>query len=79
MAGLDWQEYVEVDPRYFRPAEVDYLMGDPGKIREKIGWRPRTSFNELVRMMVDQDMELARQECTLKNAGHMVAFRGAGE
>lgn len=79
MAGLDWQEYVEVDPRYFRPAEVDYLLGDPTKIHKRTGWKPKTSFHELVRMMVEHDMELARQECTLKDAGHMVAFRGAGE
>jgi GDPmannose 4,6-dehydratase len=79
IAGLDWREYVEVDPRYFRPSEVDYLLGNPRKIRERTGWRPKTSFDELVQMMVESDMELARRECTLKNAGHMVEFMGAGE
>jgi len=75
-AGLDWKKHVEIDPRYFRPTEVDYLQGDSSKAREKLGWRPRVSFAELVRMMVDHDMELARQEKTLRDAGHEVALRG---
>jgi GDPmannose 4,6-dehydratase len=79
IVGLEWQKYVEVDPRYFRPAEVDYLLGDPAKIRGKIGWQPQVSFDELVKMMVEHDLELARQEKTLKDAGHAVAFRGSGE
>ena len=75
-AGLDWKKHVEIDPRYFRPTEVDYLQGDSSKARGKLGWRPRVSFAELVRMMVDHDMELARQEKTLRDAGHEVALRG---
>lgn len=75
-AGLDWQQYVEIDPRYFRPTEVDYLLGDPSKAQEKLGWKPRVAFNELVRMMVDHDMELAMQEKTLMDAGHKSALRG---
>lgn len=75
-AGLDWRDYVEIDPRYFRPTEVDDLQGDPTKAREKLGWRPRVTFKELVRMMVDHDLELARQEKTLKDAGHAVMLRG---
>lgn len=59
-AGLDWREYVEIDPRYFRPSEVDLLVGDASKAREKLGWQPRTTFKELVRLMVDADMELLR-------------------
>ena len=74
--GLDWREYVEIDPRYFRPTEVDYLLGDASKAREKLGWQPKVTFQELVRMMVEHDLELARQEQTLMNAGHRVAFRG---
>ncbi len=74
--GLDWRDYVEIDPRYFRPTEVDHLLGDFSKAREKLGWQPRVSFKELVRMMVDHDWELARQERTLKEAGHVVALRG---
>jgi GDPmannose 4,6-dehydratase len=58
---LDWRDYVEIDPRYFRPAEVDLLIGDSRKAREKLGWSPRVSFPELVRMMVDADLEAARK------------------
>lgn len=67
---LNWQDFVEFDPKYLRPTEVDYLLGDPGKAREKLGWEPKTSFKELVAMMVKSDMELARQEKTLIEAGH---------
>jgi GDPmannose 4,6-dehydratase len=56
-AGLDWQEYVKVDPKYFRPAEVDILLGEPRKARQVLGWAPRVTFRELVRLMVDADME----------------------
>ena len=75
-AGLDWQRHVEIDPRYFRPTEVDYLLGDSSKAQRALGWKPRVSFQELVRMMVDHDTELARQEQTLIGAGHQVAMRG---
>jgi len=54
--GLDWQEYVVVDPKYFRPAEVDLLLGDPTKAKEALGWTPQVDFKSLVRMMVDADM-----------------------
>jgi len=54
---LDWREYVEIDPRYFRPAEVDLLIGDASKAKRKLGWEPRVSFRELVRMMVDADLK----------------------
>jgi GDPmannose 4,6-dehydratase len=56
-AGLDWQEYVKVDPKYFRPAEVDRLLGNPAKAQEALGWKTRIGFRELVRLMVDADME----------------------
>jgi GDPmannose 4,6-dehydratase len=56
-AGLDWREHVKVDPKYFRPAEVDVLLGDPRKAKEKLGWEPKVGFKELVRIMVDADME----------------------
>jgi GDPmannose 4,6-dehydratase len=65
---LDWQEYVEIDPRYFRPAEVDLLLGDPTKARTVLGWEPKVSFDELVRIMVDNDLKLARQEALMKEA-----------
>jgi len=56
-AGMDWQEYVEIDPRYFRPTEVDYLLADPSKAREKLGWEPKITWKELARIMVDADLE----------------------
>jgi GDPmannose 4,6-dehydratase len=56
-AGLDWREFVTVDPKYFRPAEVDVLLGDASKARDKLGWSPRVTFKDLVRLMVDADME----------------------
>jgi len=70
--GLDYKKHVEIDPRYYRPAEVDLLWGDPTKAKEKLGWVPRVGFTELVDMMVDADMDLAAREKTLKDAGHPV-------
>jgi GDPmannose 4,6-dehydratase len=61
-AGLDWREHVKIDQRYFRPAEVDLLLSDPTKAREKLGWVPKVSFPELVARMVDSDLELAARE-----------------
>jgi GDPmannose 4,6-dehydratase len=55
--GMDWNEYVEIDPRYFRPAEVDLLIGDSAKARKVLGWKPKTSFDDLVRIMVRADLE----------------------
>ena len=55
-AGLDWEEHVEIDPRYFRPSEVDALLGDYAKARERLGWSPTVKFEELVRIMVDADV-----------------------
>ncbi|OGI03491.1 MAG: GDP-mannose 4,6-dehydratase [Candidatus Melainabacteria bacterium GWF2_37_15] len=55
--GLDWQKYVEIDPRYFRPAEVDLLIGDATKAKQKLGWQPKVTFKELVKIMVDADMQ----------------------
>ncbi len=56
-AGLDWQQHVEIDPKFFRPAEVDLLVGDASKAHAVLGWQPRTTFRELVDMMVDADLE----------------------
>ena len=64
---------VEVDPRYFRPTEVELLLGDPTKAENKLGWKPETLFEDLVGIMVDADMEDARKEQTLKEAGFSVA------
>jgi GDPmannose 4,6-dehydratase len=55
--GLDWRDYVEIDPKYYRPAEVDLLIGDASKARANLGWQPNTTFRELVRLMVDSDMK----------------------
>lgn len=61
-AGLDWREHVEIDPRYFRPAEVDYLLADASKAHRMLGWEPPISFEELVRIMVESDLaELERK------------------
>ena len=60
--GLPWQEYVATDPRHLRPSEVDLLLGDPSRAREQLGWRAKTSFQELANLMVDADWELARRE-----------------
>lgn len=57
-AGLDWQKYVEIDQRYFRPAEVDVLVGNAAKAKKQLGWEPQTKFKDLVRLMVDADIEM---------------------
>jgi GDPmannose 4,6-dehydratase len=65
---LDWNKYVEIDPRYFRPTEVDLLLGDARKAREALDWEPKVGFKELVRLMVDSDLELARHESEARKA-----------
>jgi GDPmannose 4,6-dehydratase len=74
---LDWTRYVETDPRYFRPTEVDHLLGDASKARRELGWTPKIDFDGLVKMMVEHDAELACQERTLAGAGHRVIVRGS--
>ncbi len=76
-ADLDWERHVEIDPRYLRPAEVDDLQGDASKARRVLGWSPEVSYEALITEMVDHDRELARQEQTLRTAGHEVATRSA--
>jgi GDPmannose 4,6-dehydratase len=73
--GLDHQDFVAFDPRYLRPAEVDLLLGDATKAKKRLGWEPTTSFDELVQMMVDHDVELAKREKTLRDAGHKITDR----
>jgi GDPmannose 4,6-dehydratase len=58
-AGLDWKEHVKIDPRYFRPTEVDALVADPSKARRELGWEAKVTFRDLVRIMVDADLEAA--------------------
>jgi len=57
--GLDWQDYVRIDPRYYRPTEVDFLLADASRAQAALGWTPRVKFSQLVRIMVDADLELA--------------------
>jgi GDPmannose 4,6-dehydratase len=59
---LDWHQYVEVDPRYYRPAEVDFLLGDPSKAKKVLSWQPKITFKALAKMMTEADMKIARQE-----------------
>jgi GDPmannose 4,6-dehydratase len=60
-AGLDWKKHVENDPRYYRPAEVDMLIGDYSKAKRQLGWAPKTRFVDLVKLMVDADVDLLRR------------------
>lgn len=75
--NLDPKEHIEIDARYFRPAEVNNLEGDASLIRTQLGWKPKISFDELVNRMVDHDLALAQQEKALRDIGHRVAL-GAG-
>ena len=88
--GLDWQQHVEVDPRYFRPAEVDLLLGDPAKARRQLKWEPKVTFKVLAKMMTEADWKLAKREKLLaehkehkedsKETGHdKVCTPGEGE
>jgi GDPmannose 4,6-dehydratase len=60
--GLDYREFVDIDPKYYRPTEVDFLLGDASKAKQKLGWAPRTSFKELIRLMMESDVQLAERE-----------------
>ena len=73
---INWKSCVEADPRYLRPTEVNFLQGDARKARRVLGWQPEISFEEMVRAMVEHDLELARQERTLLQAGHQINPRG---
>jgi GDPmannose 4,6-dehydratase len=66
-AGLDWEKYVKIDPRFVRPAEVDLLLGDASKAKKVLGWKPKVTFPQLVKMMVESDIELVARE--LKSMG----------
>ena len=74
---LDYNEFVEFDPRYMRPTEVDLLLGDPTKANEALDWQPKVSFKGLVEMMVDHDLELAGSEKILRQAGKDISFLDA--
>jgi GDPmannose 4,6-dehydratase len=66
--GLDASDYVRADPAFFRPAEVDHLVGDASKARERLGWEPKTTFEELIRLMVDADLELLSEGAPQRQA-----------
>lgn len=70
LLDLDWKEYVKVDPRYFRPAEVDLLLGDPTKAKKQLKWEPKVTFKALAKMMTEADWKLARREKLLAESGH---------
>ena len=74
---LDYKKYVDVDKKYFRPSEVDVLLGDASKARKALGWTPKVGFEQLIDMMIKEDMEIARKEKTLVDAGHTVLTRMA--
>ena len=71
--GLDWRKHVEMDPRYIRPTEVDMLLGDYSKAEQELQWKPKVRFNDLVRIMVESDLELAKREA------HMNSYPGKGK
>jgi GDPmannose 4,6-dehydratase len=72
LVGLDWHDYVDLDKRYLRPAEVDILMGDPSKAKKQLGWEPKVKFKELVKIMVEADIKALRD----KLAGKVGAVEG---
>lgn len=74
---LDYEKYVSIDPRYFRPTEVDALLGDAAKARRQLGWHPRVNFEELIDMMIAADMEISGKEKTLLDAGYKAVERKA--
>jgi GDPmannose 4,6-dehydratase len=70
-ANLDWKEFIKHDPRYERPAEVDLLLGDPSKAKKILGWEPKVRFHQLVRIMVDADMELLSRKTPREHLGKL--------
>jgi GDPmannose 4,6-dehydratase len=68
--GLDYKRHVSIDQKYFRPTEVDILLGDATKAKKKLGWAPKVSFEQLIDMMIEADMEMAKKEKTLRDAGY---------
>jgi GDPmannose 4,6-dehydratase len=64
---LEWQKYVEIDPWYYRPSEVDLLLGDATRARTNLGWEPKVKFKDLVRLMIEHDLKLATGEKHMEN------------
>ena len=67
LLGLEWKKHVEIDPRYLRATDVDILVGDSSKARTRLGWKPKVKFKELVQIMVQADLELAKREAYMSN------------
>jgi GDPmannose 4,6-dehydratase len=65
LLGLDWKQHVQFDARYERPSEVDLLIGDPAKAKRQLGWEPKVRFKDLVKIMIDADLELAKREAQI--------------
>ena len=65
---LDWEQFVAYDERYERPAEVDLLVGDASRVKERLGWEPKVRFHDLVKIMVESDLKLAEHEKAVKEA-----------
>jgi GDPmannose 4,6-dehydratase len=78
-AGLDWREYVEIDPRYFRPAEVDALCADASKAKRKLGWEPTVRFDKLVGIMVDADVQETKRQMKGGAEALRIAMDTAGQ
>jgi len=74
--NMDWKEYVQIDPRFFRPTEVDYLMADSSRARQLLGWEPRVCFRDLVRIMVDADLECMGLESPGEGRAILQAYYG---
>jgi GDPmannose 4,6-dehydratase len=72
---LDWQQYVEIDPHYFRPAEVELLQGDASKARRELGWEPKVSFDQLVKLMTDYDLKLATEQAEAASMSQVPAAK----
>jgi GDPmannose 4,6-dehydratase len=68
--GMDYRTHVQMDKRYFRPTEVNALLGDASRAHKKLGWKPKITFEKLIDMMIVADMDLAKKEKTLRDAGH---------
>ena len=79
LVGLHWRDHVEVDPRYFRPAEVEELCGDPSKAAQVLGWRPRTGFKELVRIMLTADLRDQGVDPGIVPTGEVLTVKGGGD
>lgn len=75
--GLDWRRYVEIDPQYYRPTEIDRLEGDPSRARDRLGWVPRIKFRDLVKIMVEADVQLLEDKLSGQLERRM-SMRGEG-